>query len=74
MLTKLSPLEMLLYIFRSLIASCFMLIVVLILPFTKDLYMQCVYVIFAFITYFSILFIFPIERKLMLNFRNFIRR
>lgn len=72
-LTKLSPLAMLKNICPSLIASSFMFIV-FVFPFTENLYIQCIYIIIVFVIYFSVLLVFPVERKVMFNLCNYIRR
>lgn len=70
---KYSIIKMFLNIMPSMIASTFMLLVLL-LPKPKDIYISILYMLLASILYFIVLIIFPKERNICFNAKSILKK
>lgn len=73
-LSKISPLQMLDNIKSSIIGSIAMILLFYLLPSEKNIFMQISYAFLCSIVYLSVIMLFKEDRRILLNFKNVIRR
>lgn len=72
---KMKPIKMILNVLPSILASLAMLgVVLLVLPPSNSILIQFAYIAIAIVVYFSIIFVFPAERNIVLNLKKMIKR
>lgn len=73
-LSKISPLQMFDNIKSSILGSIAMILLFYLIPSGKNIFMQISYAFLCSIVYLSVIMLFKEDRRILLNFKNVIRR
>lgn len=74
LIIKIPSFKMIRNVMPELLAASIMLAVIWLLPKLENIFWTIVYVLFAAIIYFGVIFVFPKERYILLNLRRIIKR